>query len=125
MVDLLGKRLGLEFHQHKYVFRAPPLFMLMHCRLTSSWLAHHPEEDLLLVQPDTFLVKDNKEALRRIILRWPYIDPFKSIFIYHETQLPIGEVRFTLGGRTDHNSALHELATDLKTSMLVTLLISH
>jgi len=100
MVDMLARRLGVVFYHNKQC---------------TSYLGHYPEEDLLLVKPDTFLVSDNKEALRRIVLRWNNIEPSKSIFIYHETQLPIGDVRFATSGRTNHNQALAHLAEDLKT----------
>lgn len=101
MADLLAKRIGVEYQQNRFC---------------SAYVAHYAEEDLLLVKPDTFLVQDNREALRRIVTRWKNIDPQKSIFVYHETQLPVGEVNFITAGRTGHNPALNAIAQDLKTN---------
>lgn len=103
MVDMLARRIGVTFHENRFC---------------SAIMGHYPDEDILLVKPNSFMVSDNKESLRRIVQRYRAVDPMKSIYIYHETNMPIGEVRFMMGGRTDHNSALNALAEDLKTGIL-------
>eukprot|EP01111_Echinosteliopsis_oligospora_P008963 TRINITY_DN2537_c0_g1_i1.p1 TRINITY_DN2537_c0_g1~~TRINITY_DN2537_c0_g1_i1.p1 ORF type:complete len:295 (-),score=79.32 TRINITY_DN2537_c0_g1_i1:36-920(-) len=99
MVDMLGRRLGSSFYKN---------------RLCNGYLAHFPEENLLLVKPDTYMVYDNRECLKRVVDRFDEVTPMKSVMIYHETQLPLGEVEYRTKGRTDHNPDLHKIATELK-----------
>lgn len=99
LVNLLGKRLKTPFH-----------------RFTScnAYVAHFAPENLLLVQPDTYFVIDNHQCMRRIVHHYP-VEPTKSVLIYHEPSLPLGTVEYMTKGRTEHNSDLHKLATELKT----------
>jgi len=91
MLGLLAQRLGIKFHKYRSV---------------SATVAHYPDENLLLVQPDTYLLKDNTETLQRVTSRWPSIDLDRSIFLYSELNLRVGEVRYITFGRTGHNSEL-------------------
>lgn len=95
---MLGKRLNTPFHRFS------------DC---NAYVAHHAENNLLLVQPDTYFVVDNHQCMRRIVRHFP-VEPKKSVLVYHEPSLPLGTVEYMVKGRTEKNSDLHALATEIK-----------
>jgi len=100
MVEMLGRRLEAPFFLN---------------RSNNAVLAHYAPENLLLVKPDTYNVKYNLECMRRVANRFPGVEPLNSIIIYHEPDLPLGEVEYLSRGSTMHNQDLHQIALELKT----------
>jgi len=98
MVGLVAERLGSKMHRYRSV---------------SASVGHFEEENLFFVQPDTYLIRDNPETLRRIVKRWPYVNLSKSIFLHHEINLRVGEVSISSVGRTSHNPDLHDVANTI------------
>ena len=42
------------------------------------------------------------------------MDPVKSVLIYHEPEMPLGQVLYKTKGKTEGNDDLHALSSELK-----------
>ncbi|EFA78086.1 hypothetical protein PPL_08734 [Heterostelium album PN500] len=81
----------------------------------STKITYSPENHLLLVKPDTYLVKDNHEVLSRLIRLMPNIKADNFLAIHYEHLFKLGVVERTHGGRTKHNPGLAGLTNVFQT----------
>ncbi|GAM20092.1 hypothetical protein SAMD00019534_032670 [Acytostelium subglobosum LB1] len=81
----------------------------------STMLSYSPENHLLLVKPDTYLVKDNFEVLSRIVRLMPNIKSNTFLAIHYEHLFKLGVVERIKGGRTKHNPGLAGITSVFQT----------
>ncbi|EGG15802.1 hypothetical protein DFA_09470 [Cavenderia fasciculata] len=81
----------------------------------STRIAYNQENHLLFIQPDTYLVKDNHEVLRRCIKLMPNIRADSFVALHYEHLYKLGVVDRVIGGRTSHNPGLTGLTSVFQT----------
>eukprot|EP01133_Synstelium_polycarpum_P011001 gene11001-12819_t len=81
----------------------------------STKLAYSPENHLLIVKPDTYLIKDNHEVLSRLIRLMPNIRADTFLAVHYEHLFKLGVIERTMGGRTKHNPGLSGITSVFQT----------
>eukprot|EP01132_Coremiostelium_polycephalum_P006762 gene6762-8386_t len=80
-----------------------------------SKLAYSPENHLLVCKSDTYLLKDNFEVLKRLLVLMPNIKTENFVAVHYEHLYKLGIVESLFGGRTRHNDSLKGITSVFST----------